>query len=241
MNHSDSIANLAVALAQAQAELPSVPLDGHNSFNNTRYSTLKKTMETARPILAKHGLAVTQIVISSEDRIGIETVLLHSSGEWISNTATVPTVDEKGKSAAQVVGSTISYLRRYAFAAIVGLYTDEESDGPAPARKQQTPAKQPAGQQTKPAAGNSGKADDTVHIPGNVKLCDLEGKQIYAIQEGGPDKLSLDPKHFENRWKKRFGVKALKEIQVTVSEFMKRMDENDTPEEVGQPEEPKVA
>lgn len=229
MEHSESIANLAVALAQAQAELPSVPLDAYNRFNETHYATLKKTMETARPVLAKYGLAVTQIVISSEDRVGIETVLMHSSGEWISNVATVPTAAEKGKSAAQVVGSTISYLRRYAYAAIVGLYTDEDTDGNAPAQASKQPKPAPA--KAKPAGSNGNKEVEIVTIPAGAKLSELEGPQLYAIQNGGPDKLGLNPKHFENRWKKRFGVKALKEITATVAEFMKRMADEDVPGE----------
>lgn len=132
MEHSESIANLATALSQAQAEMPSVPFDATNAFLKNRYASLGSMIETARPVLAAHGLSVSQIVVSYEGQIGVETVLMHTSGEWISNTAILPAGEEKGKSTAQVAGSLITYLRRYSYAAILGLYADEDTDGNTP-------------------------------------------------------------------------------------------------------------
>lgn len=129
MEHSDSIANLATALSQAQAEMPSVPFDATNKFLKNRYASLGSMIETARPVLAAHGLSVSQIVVTYDGQIGVETVLMHTSGEWISNTAILPPGEEKGKSSAQVAGSVITYLRRYSYASILGLYAEEDNDG----------------------------------------------------------------------------------------------------------------
>jgi hypothetical protein len=149
MEHSESIANLAAALSSFQASVPSVPFDGTNAFLKNRYATLKAMIETARPVLAENGLSVSQIVVSYDGQIGVETVLMHSSGEWISNTAILPPGEEKGKSGAQVAGSTITYLRRYSYAAILGLYADEDTDGNAPQQNaKQAPQKTPQAQPT---------------------------------------------------------------------------------------------
>jgi len=95
-------------------------------------------------VLAKHGLSVVQLPIGDGGRIGIETVLMHESGEWVSNELTLEVADEKGKSAAQVAGSLISYLRRYSLSAALGIYADEDTDGNKPQPKQATAAQTPA-------------------------------------------------------------------------------------------------
>ncbi|MBN1430474.1 MAG: ERF family protein [Anaerolineae bacterium] len=229
MEHSESIANLATALSNFQTNVPSVPVDATNKFLGNRYASLGAMIETARPVLAENGLSVSQIVVSYDGQIGVETVLMHNSGEWISNTAILPAGEEKGKSGAQVAGSTITYLRRYSYAAILGLYADEDTDGNAPQQnsKQGSP-KPPPAQRPARQEQTAGAEEGTVtHIPGSARLCDLDGAQLYAIQKGGPDKFSLHPKHFENRWKKRFSVRSLKDIQATLDEFMAKMAEED--------------
>ena len=233
MEHSASIASLAAALSNFQASVHSVPFDGNNAFLNSRYATLKAMIETARPGLAENGLSVSQIVVSYDGQIGVETVLMHSSGEWISNTAILPPGAEKGKSSAQVAGSTITYLRRYSYASILGLYADEDTDGNGPQQnaKQATPGRpRQAPQATAPTAQG-----ETTHIPGAARLCDLEGPQLYAIQKGGPTKFNMHAKRFENTWKKEFNVRALKDVTVTLDEFVKRMNQHADPEKPATP------
>ncbi len=130
MNKSDSIAALAAALSKAQGEFDAVPFNTTNKFLNSRYADLGAVIEAAKPIIANHGLAVAQLTEDApEDAIGITTILMHSSGEWLSSFVSLPLGEEKGKSRAQVAGSIISYLRRYAYASILGLYAEEETDG----------------------------------------------------------------------------------------------------------------
>lgn len=128
MNKSDSIAKLSEALSRAQGELKPAPLNSTNPFLKNRYADLGSVIEAARPVLARHGLSVTQLVNGDGERIGVETVLAHATGEWISETVSLALSDEKGKSGAQVAGSIITYLRRYALAAILGMYADEDND-----------------------------------------------------------------------------------------------------------------
>ena len=129
MNKSETIAKLAEALSRAQAEMPAAKFNSVNPFLKNHYADLGSIIDTAKPVLGKVGLAVTQLTFNDGDRVGVETVLTHASGEWISTQFSLPPADEKGKSNAQVAGSIITYLRRYSLAAILGMYSDEDTDG----------------------------------------------------------------------------------------------------------------
>jgi len=132
MNKSESIQNLSAALVAAQAEMPPVPFNKTNPFLKNRYADLGAIIDTAQPILARHGLAVSQLCSTEGERVGVETVLIHTSGEWIGAVMEIPAEAEKGKSSAQVAGSIVTYIRRYALAAILGMYADEDQDGNDP-------------------------------------------------------------------------------------------------------------
>jgi hypothetical protein len=126
MNKSDQIDLLSKALVQAQAEMPAVSFDAVNPFFKSNYATLGAIIQATRPVLAKYGLAVSQLPVGSDGQIGIETTLMHESGQWVS---TVVAVHADEKNAAQAAGSAITYLRRYSLAAILGIYSDEDDDG----------------------------------------------------------------------------------------------------------------
>ena len=137
MNKSESIQLLASALSKAQAEMPAIKFDSKNPFLKNDYASLGAIIAGARPVLAKHGLSVSQLTFGEDGVAGVETVLMHASGEWISQSISMPIGEEKGKSSAQVAGSIITYLRRYSLASILGIYSDEDGDGnkPEPERK----------------------------------------------------------------------------------------------------------
>lgn len=131
MKHSESIANLAAALVAASAEIKSVPKDATNPHFRNKYATLDAIAEAVRPVLAKHGLAVMQGTTLPETNEGVvvgfslETLLLHKSGEWLSNSVIIPIE----KASAQGAGSAITYGRRYGLSALLGITTDEDDDG----------------------------------------------------------------------------------------------------------------
>lgn len=132
---SESVKALAAALAAAQAEMPSVPMNSVNPFLKNKFADLGAVIQSSRPVLAKHGLSLTQFPVSDGDRVGVTTTLMHSSGEWMSQSVSLPLSEEKGKSAAQVAGSIVTYLRRYSWSSVLGLYADEDTDGHQPERK----------------------------------------------------------------------------------------------------------
>ena len=129
MNSSTSISKLAKALVEAQAEMPRVKFDTENKFLKTGYASLGAIVEVTRPVLVKHGLAITQFVVSLEGRIGVRSILIHESGEYIEDTVTIVPEQGKGLSVNQSAGVSITYLKRYSWAGILGIVTDEDTDG----------------------------------------------------------------------------------------------------------------
>lgn len=127
MIRSESVTKLAEALAKAQGELRSVVKDRTNPHFKNRYATLDAIVEAVRPVLSKHGLSVIQGASEGVGNFSVTTMLLHSSGEFITNTVPM----SLAKSDAQGVGSAITYGRRYGISAILSLATDEDDDGEA--------------------------------------------------------------------------------------------------------------
>ena len=132
MNKSEGIQNLAAALSKAQAEFPAIKFDSVNPFLKNGYASLGEVIAGSRSVLAKYGLAVTQLTFGEDGVVGVETMLTHSSGEWISDRVSMQVGEERGKSSAQVAGSIVTYFRRYALASILGIYADEDGDGNEP-------------------------------------------------------------------------------------------------------------
>jgi len=142
MEKSESIKLLAGALAQAQAEMPAVQFNATNPFLKNKYADLGAIISTSKPILGKNGLSVSQLVSTDNSNVGVTTVLMHNSGEWLESTAWLPVGEGKGMSQAQVAGSLITYLRRYSLASILGMYADEDGDSnPAPKSEPKQQAK----------------------------------------------------------------------------------------------------
>jgi hypothetical protein len=125
-NKSASINAIAEALSKAQEELESAKKD--NAGYGYNYSDLATVIATAKPILAKHGLAVTQLIgATTNNFVTVTTILTHSSGQFFETTGTLPLIDMKGCNTAQCAGASLSYLRRYAYQAILGM-ASEDSD-----------------------------------------------------------------------------------------------------------------
>ena len=144
MNKSNTISKIAGAIAKAQAEMPVVKFDAQNPFLKNKYATLGAVIETARPILAKHELAIVQSPVSANDQIGITTLITHSSGEWLEDTIFIAAQDGKGLSSAQNAGVVISYLRRYSLQAFLNMYADEDTDAHKPEVKTDNEAERKA-------------------------------------------------------------------------------------------------
>jgi hypothetical protein len=123
--HSPTMGKLAKALAAAQAELQDAKKDAVNPHFKNRYASLASVRAALQAVLPKHALATVQTTTAHGDAgVCVVTWLLHESGEWIRGELFLPV----GKKDAQGFGSALSYARRYALAAIVGIAADEDDD-----------------------------------------------------------------------------------------------------------------
>jgi hypothetical protein len=138
---SESIANLAAALAKAQAAITGAKRDADNPFFKSKYADLESVWEAVRVPLTANGLALAQVPVSDEQgRIGIHTTLMHTSGEWLDGTIYVMPSKPNDP---QIAGSILSYLRRYALSAFTGTPSVDD-DGEAAAKPTRAPEKAPA-------------------------------------------------------------------------------------------------
>lgn len=124
---SDEVNELYGALAKAQGEFRMAQKDSNNPFFKTKYADLAEIVNASRAALSKNGLSVTQPILTTADGAAIlKTILGHSSGQWISSTMKIL----PAKNEAQALGGYITYIKRYAYGAIVGVVTgDEDDDG----------------------------------------------------------------------------------------------------------------
>lgn len=149
MNKSDSIVNLAKALALFQGEVTNPKNTADNPFFKSKYCPLQDILSLARPLLTKQGLSVLQYPSGDGKNIIITTVLMHSSGEWIE---TEPLILQADKATAQGAGSAITYGRRYALSAILGISSEDDDDGNAATHGKNTPNQPTTPQQTQTKA-----------------------------------------------------------------------------------------
>lgn len=127
MNISEEKKELFKAISAAQGEFTNVFKGTANPFFKSKYASLDAIAEMIRPILPKHGLSVMQFTDIPESGTGIivETLIAHESGQHISSKLFMPVA----KSDPQGYGSALTYGRRYALAACLGIVSDEDSDG----------------------------------------------------------------------------------------------------------------
>jgi len=116
--------NLFKALANFQQEVPVIH-KGTSGYGYT-YANLSQIFEVINPLLKKHNLGFTQMVGENN----IKTILFHTeSGETLETITNIPQgVTLKGMNDFQVLGSAITYIRRYALSSILGLVTDKDTD-----------------------------------------------------------------------------------------------------------------
>lgn len=127
MQKSELINELAIALCKAQAQFGPLRKGADNPFFKSKYADLSSVIDVAREPLYEMGLSFTQTMDDSDSgSVIVETTLMHSSGQWITGRLKMPTA----KSDPQGYGSAITYARRYALQAILGLAAeDDDAEG----------------------------------------------------------------------------------------------------------------
>ena len=156
----DQIRELAQALIKVQEQLQPATKDANNPFTKSKYATLNSIMDSCRDALLSNGIWLCQYPVPTEPGyLGLVTKLTHAeSGQWQSSLAVVPLP----KADPQGVGISMTYIRRYALSAMLGIVTEVDTDGEFTPDKLNRPQKQKnavnASQRGKTTLDDSGQA-----------------------------------------------------------------------------------
>ena len=140
---SSSIAKLALAQTKVQKEIKDLPKESKGFAH--KYTTFDKLVQYLRPILSKHGISFIQMPCGDNENVGVITLYMHTSGEYIYSKIETQIIQAQNK--YQSMGSAITYFKRYSLASFVGIASDEDTDGnvqkkevkkPTPTTKQLT-------------------------------------------------------------------------------------------------------
>src|SRR6202171_3729616 len=136
---SESVAGLATALAKAQVELinpeksliANISADGRSAAKQSfRYAPLSSGLDIIRKTLGRHEIAVMQTTAfdAPSGLVNLTTLLVHTSGEWISSDWPVCPIADTAT--PHRMGAALTYARRYALFALVGIAGDDDLDAP---------------------------------------------------------------------------------------------------------------
>lgn len=177
MERSDSIKELAAALAKAHAEIEGAEKDATNPHFRSKYATLSSVVEAIKKPLAKTGLSYVQVIHDATNAACVETVILHASGEWIAcGKVSVPV----SKGDAQGYGSALTYARRYSLSSAFGVAPEDDDGNAASAAKPNTASQVAADEYERLDADMRAWVDEIV---GNVASALFRGDISGAVAE----------------------------------------------------------
>lgn len=191
MQHSESMKAIAPALLAAQKATEFAKKDATNPHFKNKYADLPAVIEAVKPALNAAGIVYIQTASPSDDnRLHLTTMLMHESGEWISDTLVMPLP----KQDPQGYGSAMTYARRYALAAITGVYQDDD-DGNAASG----PATRPTQAQNDAAPSESQATEADAMIVAQMNAA-ATVPDLAKLMNGLPaDQKRLVTQHFNQR------------------------------------------
>lgn len=158
------ITKLAPALVKAQSELKNPAMSGRNPHYTSKFAPLDKVRDAIFPVFNSHGLAIIQRGVECANGIGINTLIIHESGETLdAGTISIPV----SKTDAQAYMSAVTYARRYGLQTAAGICGDPDDDGtgasgketePEPKKEVAKPVPSKPKQEAKPEAPKDKKA-----------------------------------------------------------------------------------
>ena len=133
---SENLDQIVAALAAFNLEFHAIGLkkDRQNDHLKNKYVTLDNILHTIRPLLSKNGLVLVQALAGDY----LVTNLYHVSGQFLSSDMPFsPMSGNRGTNSLQELGGGITYARRYAISALLGLSVDADTDGAGSAIKKE--------------------------------------------------------------------------------------------------------
>lgn len=174
---SPEVNELAKALASAQSEIAGAKMDSENPFFKAKYADLASVWEACRKPLTKNGLSIAQSTQDTEHGVKVITTLMHSSGQWITGEMTL----KPEKQTPQTIGSCISYARRYALAAMVGVAQVDDDAEATKSKPQESSANNSANNFDKKSQGNPALFIVPFGNNRGKKLSDIPNKELLSL------------------------------------------------------------
>jgi len=137
MKQSEQLDKLASAFAKTQGAIEGALKDKTNPAFRSKYADLGACWDACRNELSANGLSIFQGLSPSENGVIITTRLLHSSGQWLEDEGLFLPATKKD---AQGFGSAVTYARRYALCAVVGIAPEDDDGNAASKHKPQAAA-----------------------------------------------------------------------------------------------------
>lgn len=221
MNQSAETAKLFAALVQAQAEFSTLPKN--KSGYGYKYTDFDTVVSAVRPILTRHNLGFMQTLgTTAAGESCITTRLFSSAGEYVEDTVTLPAVAMAKTNAAQNMGAAITYMKRYALCAILGISSDEDTDAAdssaRPPVKTEKKAEPPQNTPRTPAftpAGGESTPEETKTMQTLLRSTYPNGKRIFSNDE---------VRVYSNLRKEKTAQEVIAEIQSALSERIARIE-----------------
>ena len=187
---------ISAALVAAQAEFAAIPKTAENPFFKSKYADLATVISHTQPVLAKHGLAVSQHPTTLDGEPALTTWLLHSSGQSLKDTMRLCAA----KSDPQGQGAAITYARRFAYMAVLGLVADADDDGQAATKaKQAEPKAKPLPTHVAKLAAVAKKYNLDTKVLGQrfesdygLSVMDADPKTVLAFAQVIADEAAVD-------------------------------------------------
>lgn len=137
---SDKIDALAAALSKAQSLIENVNKD--KQAYGYKYADLASCLQAIKKPLADNGLSISQLVTQDKDNKQVlVTLLIHESGQWLKSVFAIENVVMKQCNSLQQIGAGITYARRYALSAIIGLTQEDDDANSVPKFKKEEESK----------------------------------------------------------------------------------------------------
>ena len=193
MTTSTGFGAMVAALARAQAAFPAIERTRTVSVTTKSgakytfsYAPLDVILAAVRKPLSTNGLAITQLLVGTD----LVTWLLHADGGRLESRVTLPL--HNGAS-PQEIGSAITYLRRYAMQALLGIAAEEDDDGNAASGHHvEATRPEPARAAATPETGSvTGSITAVRERPGKGKLAGKTLHDVDIVTDGGGERVTV--------------------------------------------------
>lgn len=224
---SPDIKKLATALAKAQGAMGHATKNAENDHFHNTYADLAAVIDAGRKPLSDNGLAVVQAIqILDAQRYMLVTTLMHSSGQWTRSFCPILT----NKNDAQGLGSGLTYMRRYSYAAMIGV-AQEDDDGNGASERRPPVQKTQASAQPQAPKNQAAPTKNHAHA-GDPAVLKINAADARAMFDAAAKK-KISPDDVKSMMQAFHGVSESKNLTVNQHAHLMNMLKNNTAEDIG--------